>query len=383
MNKKALIEKRNSLVDEQTKILDLVEVEVRGFKEEEENKFHSLTKEINDLDKVIEEVEKRAVQETEIKIEEKEERNEMNIQDKVQIEKRGLKDYLQKRSSDATKTMVTDENGGMIPEFLHSEIIEKLTEVAPLFAAIPKLTPTSGTHKLLKESEKVKAGFVGENESLEIGKFSTETVEITQVRAGAAISLSQHLINDSGIDIVSYANSQLLQELGAAFDRSMVVGSGDGEFQGLRQAPVRCDIDVQTPNTLTVDDLMNVYADMNPHYLAGTKWVMNRENFKKISLMKDGNNDFYVTRPNNYDLVDGKVVYRLFGSEILIHEDAADIYLVNLEKAYKGMLKKDVSLKRIDSDNANALRGTVTLMIDAYADAKIVNEDAIRVLKGI
>ena len=45
------------------------------------------------------------------------------------------------------------------------------------------------------------------------------------------------------------------------------------------------------------------------------------------------------------------------------------------------MIKKEVGLKLIDSDGTNALAGTVTLVLDTYVDAKIVQPEAIRFLK--
>ena len=96
--------------------------------------------------------------------------------------------------------------------------------------------------------------------------------------------------------------------------------------------------------------------------------------------MKDGNNHFYITREQE---VDGRIAYKLFGLTIEINDAVkdTDIFLVNLAHAYKGMIKKEVGLKLIDSDGTNALAGTVTLVLDTYVDAKIVQPEAIRVLK--
>ena len=44
------------------------------------------------------------------------------------------------------------------------------------------------------------------------------------------------------------------------------------------------------------------------------------------------------------------------------------------------MIKKDTELKHINADTKNALRGSATLVLDMYADARIKNEKAIKVL---
>ena len=56
-------------------------------------------------------------------------------------------------------------------------------------------------------------------------------------------------------------------------------------------------------------------------------------------------------------------------------------YLVNVEEAFGGIIKKDMELKHINADTKNALRGSVTMILDVYADVKIKNEQAIKVLK--
>ena len=156
---------------------------------------------------------------------------------------------------------------------------------------------------------------------------------------------------------------------------------GDGLYssQELEKAPELCKIDTAAANVLTIDDLMNVASNMKAVYQTNAVWIMNRKNYQKIAAMKDGNGHFYVTRLQE---VDGRIAYKLFGLTIEINDAVkdTDIFLVNLAHAYKGMIKKEVGLKLIDSDKANALAGTVTLVLDTYVDAKIVQPEAIRKL---
>ena len=108
-----------------------------------------------------------------------------------------------------------------------------------------------------------------------------------------------------------------------------------------------------------------------------SKWVMNRDLFEQIFVLKDGNGRPYMVR----DVVNDVVTYRLLGLEVLVNDAAENVYLVNFGQAYSGMIKKDVALTTVSSDKASALAGTVTLVLDTYVDAKIVQPKAIRFLE--
>ena len=375
MKLKELLEKRNACIDEQNSILDSVEQEVRSLTDAEEVRFNELEAEVEKLDNTIQKLEGRkkdSVKETEEKVEER------GIEMNKELEMRGIAQYLRKEAGEELRQMTYSANGHLVPEYLHGELVEKMEEVAPLFADVPKLTPVSGTLRIAREKDLGKAGFVGESESISPADFTTDTVELKQNRAGSAIVLSQKLINDAGVDVVSYSNELLFRRLGYALDRCMITGNGTDNIQGLTQAPTECKVELATPRTLTIDDLMKVASSMKAVYQTGAKWVMNRENYQKIAAMKDGNGHFYIVREQE---VDGTIAYKLFGLTIVINDAAKDIYLVNFAHAYKGMIKKEVGLKLIDADQTNALAGTVTLVLDTYVDAKIVQPEAIRFLK--
>lgn len=376
MKIKELIEKRNALIDEQNSLLDTVENEVRALTDEEEVRFNELDKEVQKLENTIKKIEERA-KDSEVESEEiQEERGKEMDKD---FEKRGVAQFIRREEGPELRDMTYSANGKLVPTYLYGEFVEKMDEVAPLFSKVPKLTPVSGTLRVAKETGLGTAAFVGEDASLTPSDFTTETVELKQNRAGSAIVLSQKLINDAGVDVVSYSNDLLFRRLGYALDRAMITGSGTDNIQGISQAPASCKVDSAAANTIAIDDLMNVASKMKAVYQTNAVWIMNRKNYQAIAAMKDGNGHFYITRCQE---VDGRIAYKLFGIEININDAAEDtkIYLVNFAHAYKGMIKKDVGLKIIDADKANALAGTVTLVLDTYVDAKIVQDEAIAYL---
>lgn len=387
MNLKALVEKRNEKEAQAKQILDGVANEVRAISTEEKSNFEALCEEVRQLNETIEIFEKRQKEDTveTVKIEEKEEvkedmeNREMSLKEK---ELRALDQFIKNEAGEELREMTTANSGAVVPTHLYDEIIELLDEVAPLYAEVPKLTPVAGTLEILKEKTIGQGAFVGESDNLTAQDFQFDKVKLEQRRAGAVVSLTQKLINDGGIDLPAYAKSVLYRRLGHALDKAMIKGTVSGEsFEGLYSVNSDCEVQTITAKVTSIDDYINVMNAMHPQLQAGAKWILSRAEFNKVALLKDGVGNYYLNR----DVINGKPQYRLLGAEIVISEDMDDAnrpaILVNIKEAYAGMVKKDMELKQINADTTNALKGTNTLVLDMYTDAKIVNKNAIKVLK--
>lgn len=366
MNKKQLKEQRAKL--EKTKnILMNKSIENRSAKEQKT--IDEMDDQIRAIDLKLDDL-KRETRKVEV-----------NNMDKNMEQRKALEGFIRTKEC---RDLNSFNGGAVIPNSISEEIVEKLDETAPLFGRVRKLTPQSGKIEILKEKEVGQAGFFGEGEDLDISDFEFEKVKLEQRRAGTVIKMSQKLVNDSGIDIVDYANNLLVRRLAKTLDRAMVLGTVEKEeFEGLVNAPVECTVNPLSLE-ISIDDYMNCLNAMHPTLQEKAIWVMSRAEFNRISLKKDAIGNYYLTR----DIIDGKPQYRLFGCEVIVSDDMAEVegvqaYLVNVEEAFGGIIKKDMELKHINADTQNALRGSVTMLLDIYADVKIKNEQAIRVLKSV
>ena len=389
MSLKALVEKRNALLDEAKMILDKVETEVRALTTEEDSEYESKIREVEQINATIKKLEERAVEETTEEVVDptvEEERN-MEKMDIKELEIRALDQLMRRRTGEELRAIKTGPNGQVIPTHLYPEVIKKLEEVAPLFSMIPKLTPEAGIIEIPRETGIGTAGFVGEMTNLDINDFTMDKVKLEQRRCGSAMEISQHIINDAGIDVVSYAKDILYRRLGYALDRNIIVGNKATQFEGLASAPETCEVEIGNNGVVAIEDFINLLNSLHPSRQAGAVWVMSRELFNALSLLKDGSGNFYLLRQQN--VVTGQPEYRLLNLPIYI-SDAIEgdftssekkvCYLVNFAEAYKGMIKKDMEIKQISGDTVQSLRGSHLLTLDIYADVKIVQPEAIRVL---
>ena len=368
---KALKEQYNSVLDKIDAIYDKGIVETRSLDESENSEIETLQKEAEEI--------KAKIEEEERSLEEADKEENTSMENTVDLEIRGMEDYIRGNESEELRAMTLQTDGkGIVPSVLDKNIIKKIEEVAPLFNQVTKFTPVAGTLTIPIEDNIGDASFVGESATTSETKFSFRTVDLTQRRAGSEVTLSQFLINDSGIDIVNYAQEILFRRLGYALDRAMITGTtGAKSFEGLATVNTTCAYE-SAGSAKTIDTFIGAMASMKTFYQSGAKWIMNRETFEFVVKLKDATGNLYVAR----EVVNTGIQYKLFGLEIMINDACAKdyVYLANIKEAYRGMIKKGTSLSKISEDTQNRRAGTVTLVLDTYVDARIVQPEAIKVI---
>lgn len=395
-NLKAMLEKRNALVSEIQEIVDVVESETRGFEEAELNTISEKKAEVAELDSTMEQIkELRGFDAVEDLIDDEGD-NKMNGKDNTEIEIRGMEQYLRGRDGeerraldDATTIGNADEdtagNGGItVPTGVYDTIIEKLGETAPVFAAARKFGSVTGNLKVAREDNIDDEGFIGENVDATKIKPVLKSVTLNQKRVGAAIQLTNQLINDSGVDIVGYSNQRLTRSLGKAVERGILLGAKTDEDKTDTFRPIIGDENVthktlETNQAVTVEELLDIYGELNPGYLDGSMWIVSRAIFNTILKLRDGGGDYLVFR----DVVNGKPGYTLFGapvhvSDVLKDEDEGrEIVFGNLTEAYGMLVKKNMNMVTVTADTTQALAGGRLAVLDAYMDGAVVNPAAV------
>ena len=370
MNIKELKEKRNELLSKADNFVEAAESETRSLTDDEQSEFSKIEEEIRDLDKEIKQLEER--QKDGVKIETSQEERNMETNEK---EIRGLEQYLRRQDGEEKRALNTTADGGAVmPESVEGTIVLKMEESSPVFARARKFTSVAGTLKIAKENVKTQAGFVGEGSDVLENKISFEEVKLTQKRVGAAISLSNQLINDSAVNVVDYAVNLLSRRAAKAVEKSILVGTTADEFKGIvTDTEIN---EVAAEGAITVDALMDLYNSIHPEFLAGASYIMSRKIFNEIAKLKDNSGHFYMQN----GVVNGKLTYTLFGAEVIVTDaltDETPVLFGSVEQAYAVMVKKGFALQHVTGDTTQALRGSQLLVLDGYMDGTVYNPQAI------
>ncbi|PEM44863.1 phage major capsid protein [Bacillus wiedmannii] len=381
MSIKQLEERKQELLFEANEIEQSKTTEQRSFTPSEQLRQEAILDEVQKIKEQINSVESRNLSQR------KEEIIMNTTQNAFETEKRGLEQFLRREDGEELRDITTGKAPGslLIPTALSDYIVEKLTENAPLFALTQNFTPSEGKLEILREKTQGAAGWFGEGQDITLADFTMDKITLDQKRVGTGIELSQQLINDSGIDVVGYATKLLTRRLGLTIDTAILVGDkANGEFEGILNDLTVPETTSSLSNGVTIDELLELSNSIHPDYAKKAVFVVSRNTFNAIAKLKDGNGHYYLVK----DVAETGVTYKLFGQSVLINNSMHEmetgkraVLFANFEEGYATMIKKGQTLKYIDSDTKNALRGTNTILLDAYMDGKVLNQNAIRVLK--
>ena len=386
LNIKALKEEKNSLVEEKRSLLTSAINETRSLEGVENERLNVLTEKINNLNLQIINAEKE-LRESSVEENIKKE-GEMKMSKELN-EKRAIENFLRNGvvEEEVRATNTSANNTAIQPVYIHNEIVRKLEEVAPVFSKAKQYQATAGELKIPRESASNlwEYGFVGEDADVSEHAFNFDTVSLKQVRVGACVKVTQHLLNDvDSIDIVGYVVDMLARRLGATLDHHAIVGTGvQGEdLQGLAGLTKSTHgINEVAVSALDSDALMDAIHSMHPALLDGAEFLVSRVTYNAIAKLKDASGQYILKLERS--VAPEAPQYRAFGFPIRVSDSVEDnkVYFVNINRAFATMVKKGSQLVRISNDTQNALRGTHTFVIDAYVDFRLRDPQAVVTVK--
>ena len=383
MNLKALKEELNSVKDAKKALLNNAITEVRSLEDGENEELRQLNDRIEDLKSQIEKAEAELRSNSVEKIIEN--KGEIKM-DKKELELRAIENFIKNGvvEEEIRATNTSAGNTAIQPTYIDNEIVRRLEEVAPVFAKARMFPSTAGELKIPREDAQNlwEMGFVGEDADVPEKAFKFDTITLKQVRVGACVKVTQQLLNDAEIDIVSYVVDMLARRLGATLDRHAIVGTGTDDLQGLATlTKATHKVEEVSATALNADVLLDAVHAMHPALLSGAEFYMNRKTYNALSKLKDGDG-YYILKLEKSVAVE-EPHYTVFGFRVNVTDDMPDnkVLFVNVGQACATMVKKGSQLVRISNDTQNALRGTHTFVIDAYVDFKLRDPQAVVVVK--
>lgn len=397
-NIKDLQEKRNKLFNEGKSLYSAEEgVETRSLSEEEKTHAKEIRDEIRSLDAQIETEKVSRVKNQDAIVEKRDasenlgEKKDMNKEQEV----RSMELYIRNETasdeyrdltasiSAGNATASTPGNGGVtIPKNVASDIIAKLGEQAPVFGLSKQLPSVVGSLTIPRQGSVESSSFTGELENLSQLKPQFETVDLTQKRVGSFIQLTEQLLNDSAVDIVSYSIDYLAASLGAALEKNILVGVPKGfspVIGHIADENLVTFVDVAAP---TVEELIDITNAVNPSYLPGSVFVVSRPVYDIMSKLKDGDGQYLFFRGDTatagHPTFAGFPVY-VSGS--LKDNATSQVIFGNFTRGYSVMVKEGIALQMVSQDTTQVLAGGRLLAITGYMDGAVVDPFAFAAAK--
>ena len=308
-----LQEKRNTLYAELTALFENAENESRAFNDEEETKFTSLSKEIAALDKQI----KRETEHRNLEL-----GKPADNSPTAEQETRAFELYLKSqvtgdKSLETRANMTYGDNGAVIPKTIVNKIIDKVTNISPLFAKTTKyyLKGDISIPYVNTADGDITVAFASEFSSLTASTVKISSIELKGFLAACLVVVSRKLINNSQFDIVSFVINRMAQKI-AIFVEDYLINGGTsatlgGTASGLKQSVTQAK-SITAGGSLTGDYLIDVQDTIPDVYQVDACWIMHPQTRTLIRKLKDGQNNYLLIKdfasPTGYTLL-GKPVY--------------------------------------------------------------------------
>lgn len=307
-------------------------------------------------------------------LENKEKSETRGVENMIKItENADAKEFEKILRGESRSLNTTADGGALIPENVANEIVLKMENISPVFAQARKFTSITGNLKVARENDSIVAGFVGEGQDVIEGQLGLEFVELTQKRVGAAITITNQLINDSAVSITDYVQNLLARRVAKAVEKAILTGNGNEEFKGIINDSGIASVNVS--GAVTLDDLQSLYLGVHPDFLDQASFIMEREFFNQIAKMKDNMGHYYLQN----GVVNGVVTHTLFGLPVYTTDalpETTPVVFGNITEAYAVLIKQDMGLQEIQ-DSGLALKGSKMFLLDAYMDGAVVNPQAV------
>lgn len=340
MNIKALIEKRNAIVADMSKLFDTADTEKRSFNEDETKKFDEMKKEIADIDAMINRYnEARALENGAPKQEKKE-------VDQEALEMRAFSNFIRTNSTHyveerADVNFTTGDNGTLIPTSIANKIIDTVKNVSPIFSMATKYNVKGNlTFPIYDEStQKITVAYATEFKALNASAGKFKGITLGGFLAGSLIKISRSLINNTEFDVAAYVINEMALRIAEFLEHELLVGTGNNAMTGVLSAANTNVYTTQAATAISADDLIAVQVKLPQALRKNTAWIMNTSTMLAIRQLKDGEGRYMLqpdlTRGFGYVLL-GAPVYEsdtvdgiAAGKAVIAYGDFSGLY-VNL-----------------------------------------------------
>jgi HK97 family phage major capsid protein len=340
MNIKALIEKRNAIVADMSKLFDTADTEKRSFNEDETKKFDEMKKEIADIDAMINRYnEARALENGAPKQEKKE-------VDQEALEMRAFSNFIRTNSTHyveerADVNFTTGDNGTLIPTSIANKIIDTVKNVSPIFSMATKYNVKGNlTFPIYDEStQKITVAYATEFKALDASAGKFKGITLGGFLAGSLIKISRSLINNTEFDVAAYVINEMALRIAEFLEHELMVGTGNNAMTGVLSAANTNVYTTQAATAISADDLIAVQVKLPQALRKNTAWIMNTSTMLAIRQLKDGEGRYMLqpdlTRGFGYVLL-GAPVYEsdtvdgiAAGKAVIAYGDFSGLY-VNL-----------------------------------------------------
>lgn len=362
MNLKALIEKRNALVEEINNMFETAEKEVRALSDDEQATFESKTAELKALDKTIQNAKDvRSIGAMDVP---SEERKAVEKDEKVEdVEARAFEQLIRENR---TGEMALGDNGAVIPTTIANRILDTVKQMAPLYALATKFN-VKGKLDFPVATKEISTTYATEFTALTSSNVGFTKRTLDGFLVGALSKVSVSLVNNAQFDIVSYVVNKVAESIALFLEKEIISGAGTTAMTGVLIDTLVKKVDTVT-DIPTADEFIAVQAEVPQQYQAGAMWLVSKKTLLAMRQLKDENGRYFLQN----DLTNG-FGYTFLGKPVMVSDQMKDTNVVYGDfSGYYINVHENASIKVLNEKYADEHAVGVVAWLEV--DGKVMEE---------
>lgn len=287
--------------------------------------------------------------------------------------------------------------GYMVPPGFRQKLVERMVAYGGLAAEVDSFSTTTGNNiefptlddtanqgDITAESAAVASGA-----DMVFGTVNLGAYKYTSAGAGSNLPLrvSVELLQDAAFDVQGLVSRVLGTRIARKQAAHWCTGTGVGQPLGLVASSLTADNELDTPDTIDYDDIMDTYDLLDPAYEQNAVWAMRKNTWSQIRSIVDT-----AGRPIVQDStagIGGAPALRLLGFRVVLDQgmpalsSAADgncIAFGDFREAY--VIRRVSNLVVVVNPYSRAANGEVEYTAWERADATIQNRNAYVILQN-
>jgi HK97 family phage major capsid protein len=306
------------------KILDVATAEKRDLTAEETQSYERISKELEDRQATIEKFRADEARELRLDAATREMADQVRpvadaprgVRSDAEVIRSMAKGELRSHSFEK-RDLVKTQTGAPVPTSFYDQVIMLARTVGPMLQTSTVLNTASGENLQIPSlAQYSTAAIVGEGTAIsESDPVFNSFITLGAFKFSFLVQLSTELIEDSGVDILSFLATQVGNELGFRVNDALTTGTGTAQPKGIVTASsLGVTGATATTGAFTADNLISlVYSvDTAGRRLAGSGFQMNSSSIAKMRSLKDTAGNYVFSPALNADANDLLLGYPVF-----------------------------------------------------------------------
>ena len=322
------VEIRQRAWEEAKSILDKASAEKRDLTAEESQSYDRINKELDERAATIQKLREDETRELRLDAATREIADQVRpvssapVTDDAAIMRSLAKGEIRSASFEK-RDVIKTQAGSPVPTSFYDQVIGLARLAAPVLATSTVLTTNGGENlQIPSQAQYSTAAIVGEATAIaESDPVFNSFITLGAYKYSFLVQVSREMIEDAGVDILSFIASQAGAELGYRVGAALTTGSGTNAPKGIVAASAVGGTAAGTA-VLAGNDLINLYYSLDgaARNLPGVGWMMNGKTIGAVRSIKSTDGIYLFSPSLAIDVPD-----TLLGKQIFENPSMADL----------------------------------------------------------